>query len=525
MLIKRRYDILVLITLFIFLYFINAIFPLQSDDIKFAKFSSFADSINNAKRYYMEWNGRLGELFRVSFGDYLSTFWFYPFVNAAIGVGVIYFFFFLLFARFPRNDFTDITSICFILFFLMSASISFGSVFFWQSGSMLHLWAWLLILAFLIPYRVFFSLKMQANERSIISALLNINVMESRLTRLAICSILSMKDSISKTCCFFILAFLAGFSQEFNIVLIITLLMLSAFCLYKKIHLPTWFYIGILGFICGWVLLYLSPGSKARLQLFIDLGFAIDLHNLTNMSFGEILARIVKIFYQNNSGFASIAICVVWIIAICEIQKTRGMRIFLSVLVAILGGIFYGFKLGFYFLHIGIISLIFLAYYFKDSNIRFYKLIVIITFLVCLISLYMDAMFQIGSLFSRAKLHFAFINMAMMLALMWYLRDFKGVKILRKIFVVLCIAQIIHVSFACVDARLRWEKMLDSIARQKAAGKRDIVIDSKLFKTPYYRRYGDWLDPSSNPNDEFNRDYAKYFDVDTFRAVDMKEGK
>ncbi|MWV61340.1 DUF6056 family protein [Helicobacter saguini] len=78
----RRYDILVLSVVFVFLLFINAIFPLQSDDVKYATFTSFADSISHAKKFYMEWNGRLGELIRVSFGDYLSTFWFYPFFNA-----------------------------------------------------------------------------------------------------------------------------------------------------------------------------------------------------------------------------------------------------------------------------------------------------------------------------------------------------------------------------------------------------------------------------------------------------------
>ncbi|MWV61341.1 DUF6056 family protein [Helicobacter saguini] len=500
---------------------------------------------------------------------------------------MIYFFFFIMYERFPRNNFEDISTICFILFFLMSATISFGSVFFWQAGSMNHLWAWFLILAFLIPYRVFLARyfgrfvgldshnNMESKSQDCIDSK-KIDSMESTNSKLdskdsiesanaihskdsiesvthpltpsaregeldskdsiqsnlspthhpisssVIRSIASMDNSVLKTLAFFILAFLAGFSQELSIVLIITLLAITALCFFKKIALPKWYYLGILGFICGWILLYVSPGSTKRMLLWIEMGQALSISDIANLGIVNFVKRMLKI-YSANSGFGTITICAVWLICVFQANISQKSKIILSLVATLISVLFYVFKLGFIFLHLGILSLFFFAFYYKKYNIRFYKLIIISTFLLILLCLYLDSIIQLGSIFPRAKLHLAFINMALMLSLMLYLHDFKFIITLRKIFVVLCILQILHVGVACVDARLRWNKMLDSIALQKSQGKRDIVIDSKYYKTPLYKRYGDWVDPASNPNDEFNQDYAKYFGVDTFVAKNLSE--
>ena len=76
---------------------LNALFLAQSDDLG-AGIGGFAEM----KRSYLHWNGRLGELFRVSFGSYLAHTPCFAFINAFFDVALLYLLFVLLFGRLPR---------------------------------------------------------------------------------------------------------------------------------------------------------------------------------------------------------------------------------------------------------------------------------------------------------------------------------------------------------------------------------------------------------------------------------------
>ena len=90
------------IGVFVFLYFLNAIFPTQSDDMG-AGFGGLTAAINS----YNNWNGRFGELLRVSFGSYLATTPFYAPINALVGTAVIFLIFLITFARKPEVSLKD----------------------------------------------------------------------------------------------------------------------------------------------------------------------------------------------------------------------------------------------------------------------------------------------------------------------------------------------------------------------------------------------------------------------------------
>ena len=126
---------------YIFLFILNAFFPTQSDD-----FGRTLGGIKSAINSYLTWNGRLGELFLVSFGSYFSTTPFYALINAFIGSTVLFLLFYIIFDRFPK-DLSDISIYCIIVLFIMiDPCFSFGSVFYWAAGSFNYLYSWFYLL-------------------------------------------------------------------------------------------------------------------------------------------------------------------------------------------------------------------------------------------------------------------------------------------------------------------------------------------------------------------------------------------
>ena len=148
----KNYGVLLFfIGVFLFLYFLNAIFPTQSDDLG-AELGGLTAAVNS----YNNWNGRFGELLRVSFGSYLATTPFYAPMNALVGATVIFLVFLLVFARRPESTLKDISILSIlIVFLLIDNSLCFGSFFYWDAGSFNYLWAWLLILLWILPYRFY----------------------------------------------------------------------------------------------------------------------------------------------------------------------------------------------------------------------------------------------------------------------------------------------------------------------------------------------------------------------------------
>lgn len=89
-------SLLLFFGLYIFFFTLNAMFPVQSDDLG-APLGNLDSMIGS----YMHWNGRIGELLKVWFGSYLAHTPYFPFINALFGAAFLYLFFALIFGRFP----------------------------------------------------------------------------------------------------------------------------------------------------------------------------------------------------------------------------------------------------------------------------------------------------------------------------------------------------------------------------------------------------------------------------------------
>ena len=211
------------IGVFVFLYFLNAIFPTQSDDM-----GRGIGGISAAINSYNNWNGRFGELLLVAFGSHLSTTPFYAPINAIVGAAVIFLVFLLIFARKPEFCFKDFSILLILIAFLMIDRVfSFGSVFYWAAGSFNDLWAWFLIILWILPYRFYW--------QSFFDNLKYNNGNSNKILTLLF---------------LMIIGFLAGWSTELGIVFVflqVCLILYSYFVL--KNHLPIWYFFGVFSMV------------------------------------------------------------------------------------------------------------------------------------------------------------------------------------------------------------------------------------------------------------------------------------
>ncbi|RDU64646.1 DUF6056 family protein [Helicobacter sp. MIT 14-3879] len=137
---------------FLFLLLINILLPRQSDD--FDAFFNSQKGFESAKRFYLTWNARIGELFYQGFIGGINPYLF-DFLNALVGVMFIFSFFILVFARVPKSS-KDVSMLFLTLLILMFFS-AFGSDFVWGAGSLNYMWGLFVIIIFLLPFRFYFA--------------------------------------------------------------------------------------------------------------------------------------------------------------------------------------------------------------------------------------------------------------------------------------------------------------------------------------------------------------------------------
>lgn len=149
----------IVLIFFAFLLLINILLPRQSDD--FNHYYGALEGLKSAKNSYLHWNARIGELINVAFLAGVNPYLF-DVLNAILGVVFLIAFFGLVFCRLPRG-FEDFATIALVLFIIIF-SCAFGSVFAWGAGSLNYLWGLCFILLFLLPWRIFATIAINADR-------------------------------------------------------------------------------------------------------------------------------------------------------------------------------------------------------------------------------------------------------------------------------------------------------------------------------------------------------------------------
>ncbi len=466
----------------------------------------------------MTWNGRLGDLAKVAFGSYLAHTPLYPFINALFGVAFIYLFFILIFARLPfmgvctsdsRVDSHlrsyDISAICFILICLFAFK-GFGSVFYWAAGSFNYLWAWVIIMAWCVPFRLFWG-EIFAKDSG--------NLGESSI---------DLNDSSTKPHIFpmLILGLIAGWGSEFGIVLIVFQIALIAFALQKRIKLPLWYYVGVVGFIAGWLILYLSPGHATRGNIVNEL-----YGNTSFVTIGELLAMPVADIFKRFAGtFSGDLMGLTWIAVVGILAFLRfglNMRKRIVAIVAIVLLVAYAVPIT-KFIFVILVGILCLwgGFALQCTNPQSANR----TYLFALCGLFVAyflataATIQVG-VPARAKLPYLLLGMAQVI-IAWLLLKPYLARFAQMICVGLCAICAICALFVVsegITMRLKWERMLASIEAQKALGSDTAIVSADTFRSNY-RGYGDWGNPSQSTNEWPNTTYAKVFGVEKFVVRD-----
>ncbi|WP_334088356.1 DUF6056 family protein, partial [Helicobacter typhlonius] len=281
-----------------FFLVLNALFPTQSDDL-----GAVSEGLSGAWHSYMNWNGRIFEMLRTACVGALAPSVYFVILNTLMGVGFVFLFFVFIFGRLPR-DFNDVVILSLLMFVLMFQS-AFGSIFLWAAGSLNYLWAYCALLCSFIPYRLFWGDIFEQDSKGICKS----NVVKE----------------LGKALLFMILCFIAGMSSEMiGVVAIIVHIGFFIYALYKRVHLPVWYYAGLVAFTLGWFVLYLSPGHAKRVAVWWEL-FGKDsfytLRDIIAMSFGEKM-RHLSITYAKFVGYLPVII-IVSILFVCYKERAK----------------------------------------------------------------------------------------------------------------------------------------------------------------------------------------------------------
>lgn len=469
----------VFLVLFCTLLAFNVIFPAQSDDIgHFYTASSGADFFTT----YFTWNGRLGEILYTGFFAKLNNSFWLNALNALVGSAFIFACFVLVFARLPQSrvDFYTFLLLCILLISVND----FAATFLWYSGSFNYLWGIFFIVIFLLPVR-FWVASLFANtppRAPHILALLSYSI----------------------------LAIMAGMSSEHMGALVcLGLVGLFALCFYKRIKIPAWLLMGGVCFIAGWIMLYLSPGSRYRAQIQEELGIFISIASFLKLHFTDQILWINHSF--NNLDSKGFRVFLALFAGFFTYKRSIPLRYLpLIFLFVFFGAIFTRHIAGIVVYGAILLGLIYLAkqidkkYYFCALLFGAWILVGLITFQMA------------NGLPTRARLG---DNLLLFALILLFFRDFyktcnKQILLERSLIAMLALSTALcFANWAWVG--YKWHKLQESIVAQKAVGVQDIVVSKKVFKS-YYKT--NWDLPQNDANFYVNQNYARYFGIKSFRV-------
>ncbi|MDE6886513.1 MAG: hypothetical protein K2P17_05705 [Helicobacteraceae bacterium] len=254
---------------FIFLLFLvlNILAPSQNDDWMWER--TLEDGIissNIAFKSFMNWNARIGELIYISLIINLNPY-IADLLNSIMDTIFTLLVFIALFARIPQDKFDFI----FLLFIVLNLMVfmNFEEVFLWMPGSINYLWALSFVLIALLPYRFYYQYFLDSKAQKLDYQNSNLTFIKSNkfgfypTPQVKFKKLLDFKIFILFFC---VINMIAGMGNEtFSVVVIaLHILLLIYFVFYKKFKIRLWYYLGIISFVVGFLILYFSPGQSIR---------------------------------------------------------------------------------------------------------------------------------------------------------------------------------------------------------------------------------------------------------------------
>ena len=241
--------------------------PMYSDDYP----DSFLPTgLNGVMYLYLNAAARNGALILSFFGLLHQPKWIFNLVNTLASTLFIYLFFCVVFARKPKNNSKDCTLLLSMVFFILVFS-AFGEVFAWQVGAAAYLWCLIPLFVYLIPYRCFSQ------------------------------NIYTNTPSNSKSISFSLLTLLIGIFAGAGIPVITPIVLLAQIIItinlfIKKTKIPLWYYIGIIGFILGFLIVFFSPGIARRAASSVNNNGYMSIKTLLSLPLLHLAKRLAIVY-------------------------------------------------------------------------------------------------------------------------------------------------------------------------------------------------------------------------------------
>ncbi|SFL10955.1 hypothetical protein SAMN03159341_103260 [Paenibacillus sp. 1_12] len=253
MILTKYNNVLILALLFVYMFTINHFIPMFADDFNYSfmwdkskRVEDFIDIYRSQWMHYFEWGGRtvshtIGQILLMSNKAIIS------FCNA-----LMYVLFICLLYWHSQGKRVSLQSNAFILlllsFICWMCLPSFGETTIWLIGSVNYLWTSVIILIFLLPFRI----RMLVDQ--------------------------GMKDHLLSRVSMFLIGVIAGWTNENTALSVIVLTFLFLIYFYTKRSISAWMLTGFVGTLIGFILLVLAPGNMvraAKLQSVEDYSFML----------------------------------------------------------------------------------------------------------------------------------------------------------------------------------------------------------------------------------------------------------
>lgn len=465
---------------FLIFFIFNITLPFVSDDIAMQN-STLEFGIGNFSFFnlpYFNHNGRFGE------NLYFLLAQIGPFnldiLNSIAGVIYIFLFYFLVFLRLPSNR-KDFFIFLFIIFFI----ICFCPVsnFVWLSASFNYIWAVILIMLYILPFRI------------IINKILDSTKSENTQAQ-------NKSSNIFFIIIFSPIAFFAGIASELNIILIALCLLFIIYALIKKYKIPLWLKLGIILFIAGYVCLYFSPGVAIRSN-YMQVRSIIDIFNSGEL-FKYILNSLIGLNGKGYRFFIGLLVLITILYFKPELKKIQLLAaLILSFICILMTDIYtlFGHILGL----VIFIALIVHAFIKKCNRA---KVTTLLTLFLIFLSVGVITL-QLGSIPSRALLMPYLLLIAILSVLISII--YLNLKYKKGFIIIMSLSLLIHFTYIEATYYLfnsNWNKVEIEIKENKNNGLDYVKIKKDIF---IYGNYiGGWGNVEEG-DDWANIAYRKYY--------------
>lgn len=318
-------------------------------------------------------------------------------------------------------------------------------------------------------------------------------------------------------------------SEHIGIVSIAALIALLAYLkAFKKAKIPLFLYLALGFFIAGFLALYLSPGHAARASLKVFDGVYMSFSQLWDLNLFGKLKRVFQTMrnFTNKAYFIFVVLVfslTFWRLSGLKIATLSDLKAHKSLCLAFFVGflaVCSAMRGSLAVLQTPIAFLCLLLFILKErrsKSLLSWIFVANLAYLAC-----MAATVQFPALPNRARLGDTMLAIALILLLLRYIGFPQCLKErarghFRAILAVLLVSYGAWVLGAYVKFRLDWNAMLAYIKLEREAGRLDVVVDGRIFTSPY-RNFGNWGDIGKNPNEWPNPTYARMFGLKSIRT-------